>query len=221
MRLVRVDALPPADPVYVAPDSRRAHGTFAKYKIEGCHCEACREANRAYVARRNRAMSRPDELWLPYVPAARARAHCRALMAQGVGPKSIAKLSGVPHGAVSKLIYGDYGRGMAPSKRIRPETERKLLAVTMATVVERQDRQRIPAGPTWVLLNDLIGRGYPKSWIAQRLSKNPAATGLQIHKDYVYARTARRVQALHRILRDRPGPGRYAKPRKRRTPEAA
>lgn len=191
-----------------APVSHRAHGTRVKYVIDKCRCEPCRLANRAAENARRHAMSRPDEVWLPYVPAGRARRHVRELMTQGVGPKSIAKLSGVAHGTISKLIYGDPQRNMAPSKRIRPATEAKLLAVTLDTVVERQDRQRIPAAPTWVLLDDLIARGYTKAWLAQRITKNPAAQGLQISRTWVYARTARRVAALHRLLGDKPRPGR-------------
>lgn len=208
MALRRVDELPPAEPRYVAPDSHRAHGTHAKYVLEKCRCEPCTVANTDYNTRRNHAVARPDELWLPYVPAGRARRHLAELAAAGVGLKTVSKLSGLGHGVLSKLVYGDRARGMAPSKRIRPATEAKILAVTLETVVERADRHHVPAGPTWELLDDLIARGYPKAWLAKRITKNPNAEGLQIKRTWVYARTARRVAALHRLLGDRPGPGR-------------
>lgn len=178
--------------------------TNAGYKLDRCRCDGCTNGHRLYEKRRRHAMSRPDELWLPYVPAGPARRHVKQLMAQGVGPKTIADMSGVPHGAISKLIYGNY-KGRGPSKRIRPETEAKLLAVT----VDQADRaQKIDATRTWELLDDLIARGYPKAWLAKRITKNPNATGLQIRKTTVRASTARRVEALHRLLGDRPGPGR-------------
>lgn len=212
--LVFAEPPPPLRPVatkyaeldrYVAPDSRRAHGTRVKYVIERCRCEPCREAVRVYERNRQRAMRRPDERWVPYVPAAKAREHVRTLMAQGVGPKSIAKLSGVPHGAVSKLIYGDY-KGRGPSKRIRPETEAKLLAVTVASAA---GAQKIPAGPTWALLDDLIARGWTKTWLARELgAKGP---GLQIKRDLVRASTARKVEALHRRLEGQTGPGKRSR----------
>lgn len=189
---------------YVAPDSHRPHGSYVKYVVERCKCEPCKAANRAYEKRRVRAMARPDEVWLPYVPAGRARRHVQQLMEQGIGPKSLAGLSGVPHGAISKLIYGDY-KGRGPSKRIRPETEAKLLAVT---VDQAAGAQKVDATPTWALLDDLIARGYPKAWLAKRILRNPSAMSLQISRNKVRASTARRVEALHRLLGDRPGPGR-------------
>lgn len=189
---------------YIAPDSHRPHGSYVKYVVERCKCERCKAANRTYEKRRVRAMARPDEVWVPYVPAGRARRHVEELMAQGIGPKSLAVMSGVPHGAISKLIYGDY-KGRGPSKRIRPATEAKLLAVTAA---QATGRQHLDAGPTWVLLDDLIARGYPKAWLAKRIYRNPEAPALQISKTKVRASTARRVEALHRLLGDRPGPGR-------------
>lgn len=191
---------------YVAPESKRPHGTRVKYVVEKCRCEPCRLANRAAENARQHAMRRPDEVWLPYVPAAPVRRHIRELMAQGIGPKSIATMSGVPHGAISKLMYGDY-KGRGPSKRIRPETERKILAVT----IETADRaQKIPAGPTWKLLDDLLARGFTKVWIAQQLV-GPSARSLQVRPDFVRASTARKVEALHRRLQ-----GVAAPPRKSR-----
>ncbi|HEV2071083.1 MAG TPA: hypothetical protein VGR26_14935 [Acidimicrobiales bacterium] len=187
-------------------ESHRPHGTYVKYVVERCKCDDCREANRLYELKRRRAMSRPDELWLPYVPAGRARRHVQALSAAGVGHKTVAKVSGVAHGTIAKLIYGDPKRNMGPSRRIRPETERRLLAVTPENAA---DCARVPAGPTWELLNDLIGRGFTKGWLAQELgNKSPA---LQIKRTEVYGRTARAVAALHKRLEGQRGPGRRSR----------
>lgn len=193
-------------PDYIAPDSHRPHGTRVKYVIERCRCEPCRAANREASRARQKAMSRPDEAWVPYVPAGPARRHVRSLMEQGVGPKSIAKLSGVPHGAISKLMYGDYVRGTKPSKRIRPETARKILAVT---VDQAAGAQKIDAAPTWRLLDDLIARGWTKTYLAQRLgSRGP---GLQIRRTLVRASTARKVEQLHTELAGLPVPPRRSR----------
>lgn len=206
--LLRVVA--PRESGYVAPDSSRPHGTRVKYVIEKCRCEPCRLANREKERERARAIQRPDEAWMPYVPASRARRHVRELAAQGVGIKSIAVLSGVPHGALSKLIYGDRKRRLAPSKRIRPETERKILAVTVAMAA---GAQKIPAGPTWVLLDDLIARGFTKSWLARQLGSTARSShpGLQLNRDVVNASTARKVEELHHRLAGVHGPGRRSR----------
>lgn len=175
--------------------SRRPHGSYVKYVVEQCRCEECREGARVYGQRRWRAMHRPDEAWVPYVPAGRAREHVKELSAAGIGPKTIAALSGVPHGSLAKLIYGDPKRRMGPSRRIRPDTERRILSVTVEQVY---GAQKIPAGPTWRLLDDLIARGFTRGWIAQQLgAKVPA---LQISRNLVRASTARRVEELHRRL---------------------
>jgi hypothetical protein len=107
--------------------------------------------------------------WQPYVDAEPARQHVLALRASGMGPKRIAEVSGVPHGSLAKLIYGDKKRGTAPSKRIRPETEAKLLAVGPdpypgAVVDGIGTRRRLRA---------LIALGYPSSDLARRLGFEP------------------------------------------------
>jgi len=182
-------------PHFVAPDSHRPHGTYVKYVVERCTCEPCRAANREYERNRSRAMARPDQAWVPYVPAGRARRHLAELAAAGVGLKTVAKVSGVSHGTLSKLVYGERARGGRPSRRIRPETERRILAVTVG---QAAGAQKIPAGPTWKLLDDLIARGFTKTWINHELGNTSG--GLQIRRDLVRASTARKVEALHRRL---------------------
>jgi hypothetical protein len=114
-----------------------------------------------------------------------------------VGHKTVAEVSGVAHGTIAKLIYGDYKRGSRPSRRIRPETERRILAVTLA---DAAPAAKIPAGPTWALLDDLIARGFTKGWLAVQLGATAKVPALQISRDRVRTTTARAVYALHRRL---------------------
>lgn len=181
---------PPASR-FVAPESHRRHGTHAKYVVEKCRCEPCTKATRDYERQRVHAINRPDETWVPYVPAGPARRHVRALMALGIGPKTVAKLSGVPHGAISKLLYGDY-KGRRPSRRIRPETARRLLAVTPEMA---SGAQKVDAGPTWALLDDLIAKGWTRAELARR--RGQKGPGLQVRRTKVRASTARAVERLH------------------------
>lgn len=186
--------------------SVREHGTHAKYVVDRCKCEPCRDANRRYELARRRAMARPDEAWVPYVPAQKARAHIAELAAAGVGLKTIAKLARVPHGSLTKLVYGDRARRMGPSKRIRPETERKILSVTVADVIAEGGAQKIPAGPTWKLLDELIARGWTRTELARRLGHT--APALQVSRVAVRASTAAQVQQLHAELIRLPAPPR-------------
>jgi hypothetical protein len=150
-------------------------------------------------------MARPDEAWMPYVPAGPARRHLTALAAKGVGLKTVSSLSGVSHGALAKIVYGDRARGQAPSRRIRPATLAAILAVE---VDQARGGQKVPAGPTWALLDELLGAGYTKSFLARALGSKAATPSLQVTRDRVRASTARRVEALHRRLIGQESPAR-------------
>lgn len=173
----------------------REHGTHAKYTVDRCRCEPCRRAQREYNRMRVRAIARPDEVWCPYVDAGPAREHVKWLATCGVGVKSLAKLSGLPHGTLSKLVYGDRARGMPPSRRIRPATAERIFAVLPNMAA---GAQKVPAGPTWRLLEDLIGRGWSRAELARRLGNQ--GPGLQVSRTAVRASTARAVERLHAEL---------------------
>lgn len=168
-------------------DTHREHGTHVKYVIDVCRCEPCREANRAYE-RERRARIEPA-----YVAAGPARAHCRELMAAGVGLKQIIKTSGISSGAIWKLLYGKNGR---PSKRIRRETEQRILAITPAHIA---GGAKIPAGPTWALVDEMVAAGAAKSEIAAAIGQT--GPGLQLSRHLVMARSAAAIAELHAAWR--------------------
>ncbi len=198
----------PATPGPDGPAGRRAHGTYAKAVVEGCRCELCVAARRNYNRRRVQAIARPDEVWLPYVSAEPARAHLRALAKAGVGLKTVAKASGVSTGGLSKIVYGDRRRGRPPSRRVRPETLRRILAVKLT---DARGSQRIPAGPTWALLDELLAVGYTRSYLARALGAWSANPALQVGRVRVRASTARAVEELHRRLVALPAPERRSR----------
>jgi hypothetical protein len=165
--------------------SHREHGTYVKYVQDRCRCDLCRAANRDY--KRQRA----QRIAPPYVAAGPVRAHLRELGAAGVGLKQVARVSGVSHGTLSKLMYGDGPRGRAPSKRVRPETAEKLIAVTPSDIAAGA---KVPAGPTHAHIERLVAAGVPKRRIAERLGQN--GPGLQVGRQEVTAGTARMVAAM-------------------------
>ena len=182
----------------------RACGTYACYTFgptgshmgNGCRCAPCRQANRTYEQARTRRIQPA------YVAANRARTHIAFLRGEGIGLKTVARRSGVPHGTLSKLIYGDRTRRMAPSKRIRHSTEEKILAVTPA---DAADGGRIDAAPTWTVIDQLVRRGWTKVKIARRCGQT--GPGLQISRRQVTARNARTIAGLL----DDPVPTRYSR----------
>ena len=169
----------------------RAHGTRACYvhgpevgsRNGGCRCEPCKAANRAAVAEAK------DRTAPAYVSAGPARAHVEWLSGQGVGLKRVAKVSGVSHGSLWKIVYGRDGKR---SKRIRPATAERILAVTPADVA---DGAKVPAGATWERLDALIAAGVPKAELARRLGQK--GPGLQLSRAVVTAGHARAVAVMH------------------------
>ncbi|MFN2607493.1 MAG: hypothetical protein ABR511_06295 [Acidimicrobiales bacterium] len=185
------------------PGGGREHGSYAKAVVEGCDCDPCKAAKVGYNRRRRQAIARPDEVWLPYVSAQPARRHLAALSAAGVGLKTVARLSGVSHGALSKIVYGEPGRGRPPSRRVRPHTLEAILAVRVG---DATGKQRVSAGPTWQLIDELIAAGYTRGQLARALGSTASVPKLQIGRRSVLASTARSVEVLHRaLIRRRPG----------------
>ena len=171
------------------PPPGRQHGTYACYVFgphpgagKGCRCEPCRKANSRYEAARARRIAPP------YVDATTARQHIEYLATMGVGLKTIAARSGVSHGSLWKLTYGKPGRG--PSKRIRKETEDAILAVMPSHAA---DGARIPAGPTWAHVHELLRRGWTKTAIGHAIGQGGV---LQLSRTTVTAGNARAIKAL-------------------------
>lgn len=163
-----------------------AHGQHAAYVLDRCRCEPCKASNATYEK------DRRGRIEPPYVLATQAREHVLWLATQGLGRKQIAKASGVAHGTLCKLIYGDPKRRMAPSKRIRPETHDAIMAVVPAD--NTGNLRIIPAGPTWVLLDEMIAAGIPQSTIGKALGNKG---GLQISRNTVGPANRDKVKALH------------------------
>lgn len=164
----------------------RSHGTHAKYVVDKCRCTECRAANTAYERARTRRVAPP------YVDATEAREHIAWLSTQGVGMKTVAQASGMSHSAIIKIVYGNQTRGMAPSKRIRPQTAARILAVTPA---DAADGARVDATRTWEQVNDLVAAGMPRRQIAEHLGQTRA---LNLGRSLVTARSARIIADLHR-----------------------
>lgn len=129
-RLDRLAASGPERPCQ--HDGKHPHGNRVRYVIDKCRCRPCRDAASAYQRDLDRRHLYGRTI---YVPADRARAHVRALQDQGMGWKRVARAAGIDTSVMWKLLYGDPSRGMAPSKRVRPTTEAKILATRLDLAV--------------------------------------------------------------------------------------
>lgn len=167
--------------------SARAHGTRARYVVDRCRCDACRQANGDYQRWRARQQAYGRT---PYVDAEPVRAHLRALSAAGLGWRRAAEQAGLATSVVSGLLYRDRAR-------CRRRTARALLAVRA-----HPDRlgaaALVPAVGTQRRLQALVAIGWPQARLADRMGMLPGNFGRVISgPDLVRVSTARRAAALY------------------------
>lgn len=178
---------------------RGAHGvgTHSCYSLCTCRCWDCVRARSDYDAARHRANAQGRTLQVDAEPV---RQHVASLMADrkrgatnGVGLKQIAKVSGVAHGTLWKLMYGAPDRD-GPSKKVRRATAEKLLAVTSADMA---DGARVPAEGTRLRLTEMVEAGWAKTHLARHIGVAPSNFNGLLKRRWVTAGTARRVARVH------------------------
>lgn len=175
------------------------HGTHACYVLDRCRCDDCRAATRRYENHRSKWAREFPYIEPPLIDAQPVRRRVKRLIDAGMGLKRIAEVSGVPHGAISKLIYGDYVTGRKPSRRVRRETAERLLGCPY----DLGDGAKVDATEAKAIVTELVARGWAKRSIARRIGDNPNAGGLQsVNSPLVMAGTLRSL----RLLLDEPVP---------------
>lgn len=172
----------------------RAHGTNAKFVIEKCRCQPCHAANRREANNRSRQLAYGT--WQPYVDAEPVRQHVQELLATGLGWHRVADLAGVSRGTVEKLLYGARYRGLAPSKRIRPENAAKLLNVKPSEDAKAAGALTDSTG-TRRRLQALVLAGWPQARLATELGMDRTNFNKTIHADQVRASTKTAVRAMY------------------------
>lgn len=155
----------------------------------------CRSTNKA-AYERYRTRQKAYGRWEPYVDAEPARAHVRALQAAGMGWRRIAAVAGLSTNVVSKLLYGCSPRGMAPSKRIRPDTAAKLLAVT----VDLADHQTVDATGTRRRIHALVACGWSFAKLANKLGMTNTNLIALVDRPQVIVAKHRAVAELYEQL---------------------
>jgi hypothetical protein len=167
----------------------RAHGTYAKYVVERCHCEECRAVKRAYERKRHRENAERAFGARPpvFVDAADTREHLFTLSAAGIGPLQVQRLAGVGKTAQWKIR----------SRRVlrcRQETEQAVLGITTDDHVFMGSK--MDAAPAHAIVRELLEIGHTKAAISLALGNESPA--LQLGKERVTLRTMRRLEVIHR-----------------------
>lgn len=180
------------------------HGTRACYVLDRCRCQPCSKANSdAETSReRQKAYGRYNK----YVNAMPVREHVAELRAAGMGLKTIAKRSGVAHGALWKLVYGKKlsDGSQTPSRRVLRETAEKLyaldptwseqpLALADGAILSMED-----SAPTFRRLQSLVCLGWSMSALGRRLGIQYGTNVIPIVKGErrVTVGTARKTEQL-------------------------
>ena len=164
----------------------KPHGTRQRY-MGGCRCMLCRAANSRHEVRC--AALRRAGLGNGIVPAEMSRKHLKKLSRRGIGKRSVHKASGVSISVIDKIRRGE-------RLQIRQSTERAILSVGSAHSVS--DGVLVSAKETWRLINKLLSEGFTKGELAKRLGRKRPA--LQIRKDKVTAKTAKKVRQFYRMI---------------------
>jgi superfamily II DNA or RNA helicase len=197
-RAVLVERLPgwrwevdPSDRVAVNLDDVRCGTREAYWK--GHRCPSCTNANlRAELVRQR--LRAAGVATTDLVDAGRAAEHLeRLLAARGVGATAIARAAGVNVKTVTDVFDGTV-------RRVHPEIEGRLLAVTLDAVrAAAPPTAHVDGGPTRQLLDQLIAAGWPARWILREIGLWALPRGPQ-----VLAATAAKVAKLHDRIGGRP-----------------
>lgn len=143
--------------------------------VQGCRCDACREANRLY----HRANQRKNLLIevgrdvSGFVEAEPVRRKVRHLVSQGYTLREICRLSGVSRTTMSQLM-GAHWRTGKPVKRCRRETKDAICAI--------KGRRNLRAR---TLVDAEVMAGNVREW-AEWLTPLEIADALRIKRDTVY-----------------------------------
>ena len=189
--------------------AHHAHGTRNAYVLDRCGCAPCTKANRDYENARVRMAAAHQ--WAPERPATPtdlvdagpAREHLQALMAAGMGLKTIAAKSGVAHGSISAVVYGkptpDPKERRPPRRRITRDLEARILAIGL----QLADGATVDGTGTARRLQALVACGWSISKLAARLGFNPSNITPVVHGTrQVTVATRRAVAALYDELWD-------------------
>lgn len=180
---------------------RHEHGTRGAYVLDRCGCALCTAANTEAERRRSTAIAYGT--WSGLVGAAAARTHVHSLREQGLSLKRIAQLAGVGQGTLNALVYGEPSRGRPPLSRVRPDTERRLLAVRFQASAVAPGRH-VDATGTRRRLQALATLGWSVTSLTTRSDLPLRTLRRGLTTTTVTAETARTIGRLYDQLRAHP-----------------
>jgi hypothetical protein len=175
------------------------HRNLTCVKQYRCKRPECLARDRDYMRNRYRLLAYGR--WQPYTDAEPVRAHVRMLMSHDIGLQRVRALAGIPNGTMSKLLYGDGTRGLAPSKRVRTQTADKILAVKPSLDAVAPSAH-VDATGTRRRLQALVAVGWPQINLARLAGVDKLTLNDQVNETVptAYGSTARAVRDLYNQL---------------------
>jgi hypothetical protein len=119
-----------------------------------------------------------------------ARLHIHDLGRQGMGYLAVAFGAGVNH----NIVWG-IRQGLRPQARYG--TVQRILDVDLSGA---RNGTRIPAGPTWQILDRLIADGYTRMQLSRWLGSQSKFPSIQIPRGFCTTENASRVERLKILL---------------------
>jgi transcriptional regulator with XRE-family HTH domain len=194
----------------------RRHGTLARYRIDRCRCQLCKDAKSAYV--RNRARQLAYGRWQSYRDAEPCRRHVKALMESGLSLGRVAVLAGLGVSTVQKVMHGTRRSGFVPSEKVLARTAAAILSVRL-DLDAIADTALINVAGTRRRVQALAAIGYSLKEQAEAVGRLPANYRLILTKGSVTAGTARTVRDLYDTWSMTPAPDTWTTQRTRRWAE--
>lgn len=192
------------------PFANHQHGTFAKYVLDRCRCDDCREAARVYNSanRRRRIYAAHDPAYSQLVDAGPVRAHIEWLVSEGMGLKQIAKTGPIAHGTLDAIMHGKGGRDPKEHRPQRKRVRRDVAARILAIRPVLAGGAKVDPTGTVRRVRALVAIGYSQSYLGRRIGWNPANMGDLAHarRRFVQERTRIAVKAVFDELSMTQGP---------------
>lgn len=172
----------------------REHGTYAKYRLDGCRCYPCAAEASVYNANRERAIAYGT--WQPFVDAEPVREHIRALQSCALGLRTIAAAAGVDRQRLQTILNGRSERGTPPQAKVRPALAAAILAVE-PTPDLLPDKTIIDGAGVRRRLQALVTIGWSQAKLAERIGWTPGNFTTLVGEGRVTAASAHLVRGLY------------------------
>jgi hypothetical protein len=178
------------------------HGHYLGYVNDKCRCDQCREAWRAYQAKRSRDIAYRGREVTERVNPDRARRHILKLRDRGIGARTVEAATGISSFSIFKIAAGE-------REWIGADTEAAILSYKTPPLTALTDRSRIEGIGTHRRIRALQAIGWSLRDIAERVGCTGSNIGEVLRHDRVRAKTARAISEVYEDLWNKPAPEGY------------